>query len=50
MFQEYLDTVYKLEQRLADCEQTQSGKSAGLEGARLELEQLQLQHRKEIAR
>ena len=48
--QQYLDTVYKLEQRLIGCEQSQAGKSVGLEDARKELEQLQVQHKKEIAR
>ena len=42
--------MYQLEQRLVGCEKSQAGKSEGLEDARKELEQLQVQHKKEIAR
>ncbi|XP_067947025.1 coiled-coil domain-containing protein 18-like isoform X2 [Watersipora subatra] len=48
--QQYLETVYRLEQRLIECENSQDGKSIGLEDARKELQMLQAEHKKEIAR
>jgi len=42
--------MFTLEQRLMAAEQSQSGQSENLDGARQELEQLQIQHRKEITR